>query len=87
MPNAQRLERASRDLPSLECVSEVVDSETLASEFEGITAEAGEGEAIERDLKYAMAAVCIPLLLTSSAQPGAAREYSKLECVFLGRPL
>ena len=70
MLNAQRLEQASRDLPSLECV----DSETLASEFEGITAEAGEGEATERDLKYAMAAVCIPLLLTSSAQPGAARE-------------
>ena len=61
-----RLERDSNELPTLDVVTEVVESPKLEKMFQDIVEAVKKGTEVEADdLKLAMAAVAIPVLLQS----------------------
>lgn len=66
---AIRLEKASNELPPLESVNAIVESEELGKMFRKVVKRRIDG--IPEELRFAVAAICIPLMLTSSSRPGA----------------
>ena len=78
--DVHRLEKESNELPLLDSLNNFMSSTDLQDIFRSLVTKAEKGEHLtDDDLRIAMGAVCIPVMLASSKRPGVVCNCTQTE--------
>lgn len=78
--SASRLERSSNELPALDSINDVINSTELEEEFNEVVKDIQlKREVTGERMRFAVAALCVPLMYSSSSRPGALVHFTTAE--------